>query len=187
MNRAGPAQAPLYGIGAEFASADALRAAAAELHAAGFTRCDFFSPFPVSGLGQGSKSPPSRLGLYVFLGGLLGLLSALALVLIPSNYLYPVVVMGKPTGLGSLPAFFPVLFECTILCSALTAFIGLFLLIGLPRWNHPLFNWDDFRRATDDAFFCVVESSDARFHAAEVSALLASLGGQNITEVRGES
>lgn len=177
---------PLYGLGAEFASPTALVAAAEKIRAAGFTRFDVFSPYPVPGISAALGSPRSTLGKYVFLGGLIGFVSALLLVLIPSDYLYPLVVGGKPTGFFSIPAFFPVLFETTILFSALTAFIGLFLMIGLPRWNHPLFNWEHFRKASDDGFFCIIEQADPRFSSAEVRALFETLGGTHITEIPGK-
>lgn len=176
----------LYGVGAEFASPAALIEAAGKIRAAGFTRFDVFSPYPISGMGAAVGAPRSTLGKYVFLGGLLGFVSALLLVLIPSDDLYPLVVGGKPAGFFSIPAFFPVLFETTILFSATTAFVGLFLMIGLPRWNHPLFNWEHFRKASDDGFFCVIEQSDPRFSPREVRALLETLGGTHITEIHQE-
>ncbi|CAN5405072.1 hypothetical protein BH09VER1_BH09VER1_09510 [soil metagenome] len=175
-----------YGVGAEFASPGALLEAAEKIRAAGFTHFDVFSPYPIPGMSAAVGSPRSTLGKYVFFGGLVGLLSALLLVLVPSSYFYPLVVGGKPTGFFSIPAFFPVLFETTILFSAITAFVGLFLMIGLPRWNHPLFNWEYFRKASDDGFFCVIEQADPRFSPGEVRALLATLGGIHITEIHEE-
>lgn len=177
------AESSLYGVGAEFASPGALIEAAGKIRAVGFTHFDVFSPYPVPGLSAAVGAPRSTLGKYVFLGGLFGFLSALLLVYIPSSYLYPLVVDGKPTGFFSIPAYFPVLFETTILFSALAAFVGLFLMIGLPRWNHPLFTWEHFKKASDDGFFCVIEQSDPRFSPGEVRALLEALGGTHITEI----
>ena len=31
---------------------------------------------------------------------------------------------------------------------------------GLPRWHHPIFNWDRFARATNDGFFLAIEARD---------------------------
>lgn len=187
MNVAGNPQASLHGIGAEFSSAPDLLAAAEKVRAAGFTRFDVFSPFPIAGMSVAIGAPRSRLGPYVFWGGFIGFVAALALVFIPSSFIYPLIVMGKPTGFFSIPAFFPVIFETTILFSALTAFVGLFLTIGLPRWNHPLFNWDHFKKVSDDGFFCVIERTDPRFEPVKVGDFLASLGATNITAIHEES
>ena len=34
---------------------------------------------------------------------------------------------------------------------------------GLPRWYHPMFNWERFSRVTNDGFFLVIEARDPRF------------------------
>ena len=56
----------------------------------------------------------------------------------------------------------------------------------LPRWNHPLFNWDRFARATNDGFFLVVEASDARFSERGTREFLEGLGATNISLVYDE-
>ena len=43
---------------------------------------------------------------------------------------YPTVVQGKPTDIWTIPAFFPVMFELTILLSAFTTLFGLLGLIA---------------------------------------------------------
>ena len=37
------------------------------------------------------------------------------------------------------------------------------IMNGLPRWHHPIFNWDRFSRVTNDGFFLVIEARDPRF------------------------
>lgn len=187
MNIVGHPQAPVYGICAEFGSAAELFRAAGQIREAGFTRFDVFSPFPIPGMSEAMGLRPSGLGKVVFLGGLLGFLSAVVLEYGPSTFIYPLVVMGKPTGFFSAPAFFPIMFELTILGSALTAFFGLFLINGLPRWHHPVFHWDRFKKASDDGFFCVIERSDPQFATRDIAGFLASLGAQHITEVHEEA
>jgi hypothetical protein len=125
----------------------------------------------------------SLLGKIVFLGGLTGFVSAVALQFIPSSLLYPLIVMGKPTDLFTAPAFFPIMFEFTVLISAFTATFGMVIMNGLPRLNHPMFNWERFKRVSDDKFFCVIEKSDPKFAEAEVREFLESLGARNITRV----
>ena len=52
---------------------------------------------------------------------------------------------------------------------------------GLPRWYHPMFNWERFsaRRTTD--FSSCIEARDPRFTENEARELLERTGGQHIT------
>jgi hypothetical protein len=63
----------------------------------------------------------------------------------------------------NIPAWIPVIFELTILLSAFGAVFGMFYLNGLPRFNHPLFNSDNFKKVTDDGFFVCIEAEDPQF------------------------
>jgi uncharacterized protein (DUF736 family) len=55
------------------------------------------------------------------------------------------------------------------------------ILNGLPRFHHPLFNWERFKKVTDDGFFIAIEAKDPQFSRNATAELLASLGGSNIT------
>jgi hypothetical protein len=90
-------------------------------------------------------------------------------------------VHGKPTNFMTVPAFFPIMFELTILFSAFSAFFAMLIMNGLPRPHHPIFNWERFGRATNDAFFLVIEARDPRFTEVEARELLERSGGQHIT------
>ena len=186
MNVAGNPQGPLYGLAAEFDSAAELFEAAKKIRGAGYRKFDVYSPFPIHGMDEAMGLQPSKLGKFVFVGGLMGFLTAVGLQFIPTSIIYPLIVMGKPTNFYTVPAFFPIMFELTVLFSALTAFIGLLIMNGLPRWNHPIFNWERFLRVSDDKFFAVIESGDLQFEADEAGKLLAELGGSNLTLVHGD-
>jgi hypothetical protein len=75
------------------------------------------------------------------------------------------------------------MFELTILFSAFAAFFAVLIMNGLPRWNHPMFNWDRFARVTNDGFFLGIEARDPRFDQNETRDLLEQTGGQHITIV----
>jgi hypothetical protein len=111
------------------------------------------------------------------------LLTALILEFGPSWIIYPLIVHGKPYDWRTVPAFFPIIFELTILFSAFAAFFAWQLMNGLPRWYHPLFNWERFSRATNDGFFLAIEARDPRFSEIEAREILERSGGQNITIV----
>ena len=96
-------------------------------------------------------------------------------------------VQGKPVNIFTIPAFFPVIFELTVLFSAFGALFGMLAMNLLPRWHHPLFNWELFcSKASDDGFFLVVEASDARFTEKGTREFLEKLGGTNVTLVYDE-
>jgi hypothetical protein len=183
MDTAGNTQAPLHGIAAEFDSAKSLFHAAEKIRDEGYRRWDVFSPFPIHGMDQAMGLGRSFLSKIVFFAGLCGSLTAVALTFGASWILYPLVVMGKPTNWATVPAFFPIIFEFTILFSAFTATFGMLIINGLPRWNHPLFNWERFKKVTEDKFFVAIESNDPQFSEKRAHALLESLGGKNITLV----
>src|SRR5690606_19477164 len=96
-------------------------------------------------------------------GGITGSLTALVLQFFTQVALYPTVVQDKPTNLFTIPAFFPVTFELTILLSAFATVFGLFAIIMLPRWNHPLFNSPLFSKFSNDGFLLVIEARDPKF------------------------
>ncbi len=180
---AGDTTAPIFAMGAEFSSARDLYHAAEQVREAGFKRWDVYSPFPIHGMDEAMGLKRSFLAQLVFLGGLTGFLIGIALQFVPSSFLYPLVVAGKPLDITTVPAFFPILFELTILLSAFTAVFGMLILNGLPRWNHPLFNWERFKKATEDKFYVCIESRDPQFSERETRDLLAKLGGTEITIV----
>jgi ActD protein len=126
---------------------------------------------------QGHGSGKSPLGYIIFWGGFTGFLTAVLLEYIPSSSLYSLIVHGKPVNFFTVPAFFPIMFELTVLISAFTAFFGVFVLNRLPRLHHPLFDYEPFMRVTNDAFFLVIESVDPKFSETTTREFLEGIGG----------
>jgi hypothetical protein len=173
----------VYGLAAEFSSAPALFEAAEKVRDAGFKRWDVHSPFPIHGMDQAMGLGKSWLSAIVLIGGITGLLTAAVLEFYPSAIEYPVVVHGKPVTFATVPAFFPIMFELTVLCSAFACVFGLLILNQLPKWYHPMFNWDRFARVSDDAFFLVIEARDPKFSEGKTRQLLEQIGGTHVTLV----
>lgn len=169
----------VYGIGAQFASASALYHAAEKVRDKGFEKWDVFSPFPIHGMDDAMGLSRSKVSMVSLVGGCCGLLTAFALQVYTSVELYPLIVHGKPY--LSLPAFFPVMFELTILFTAFATLIGMFGFNMLPRLNHPIFNWEKFSAATNDGFFLVVEAVDPKFSETETRRMLEEIGGTHVT------
>lgn len=178
-----PTSNKIYGLGAEFDSVPAVYEAAKLFRDAGYQRWDVHTPFPVHGLDDAMGLGKSPLGYIVFFGGVAGLITAICLQFIPSSLLYPMIVQGKPTTWATIPAFVPIMFELTVLLSAFTTLFGMLLLNGLPRLNHPVFNWDRFAAVTDDKFFIVVEHRDPLFDLADTRALMERAGATHIAVI----
>ncbi len=173
----------LFGYVAEFESASHLYHAAEKIRDAGFRRWDVHTPYPVHGMDHAMGLGKSWLSAIVLGGGITGSLTALVMQFFTQVTLYPTVVQDKPTNLFTIPAFFPVTFELTILLSAFATVIGLFSLILLPRWNHPLFNSPLFAKSTNDGFLLVIEARDPKFKREKTKELLAEIGAGKIEEV----
>ena len=181
-----PVTRKLYGMAAEYPDVPTVFHAAEQMRDRGFRRWDVFSPFPIHGMDGAMGLGKSAVSFIVLCSGLTGTATALLLELGSAIYLYPLIVQGKPVNVFTIPAFFPVIFELTVLFSAFGALFGMLALNLLPRWHHPLFNWDRFARVTDDGFVIAVEASDPRFSERETKEFLEKTGGTNITLVYDE-
>jgi hypothetical protein len=124
----------------------------------------------------------TQLPLIVLAGGLTGCGLALLMQWWMNAVDYPFLISGKP--LFGLPANIPVVFELTVLFSALATFFGMWGLNGMPRLYHPLLTSERFRRVTSDRFFIVIEAQDRRFDPDQTRQFLASLGGSGVEEIR---
>ena len=184
------------GLLAEYPDPGALVHAVEGLREKGYTRIDTFSPFPIHGMDRAMGLPYSKLGFLVFAGGLTG--AALGIFLqwwtsagpqpdwwaggAFTNLLgYPVNISNKP--LFAFESSVPIIFELTILFSALAAVGGMLALNGLPRPYNPLFHSDRFGRATDDAFFVQVAAADGTFDREATASDLFDLGATAVEYV----
>ena len=169
-----------FGAVAEFGSAGELYHAAERVRDAGYRFWDVHSPFPIHGMNKAMGLKKSPLGYIIFCGGSLGCLTAVLLEFIPSSFLNPLIVHGKPVNFFTIPPFVPVMFELTVLFSAFTAFFGVFVLNRLPRLHHPLFDHEPFLRFSTDGFFLVIESVDPKFSDTETREFLEGIGGKAV-------
>jgi hypothetical protein len=171
----------LAGYLAEFESPESLIRACERMRDAGFTNWDAHTPFPVHGLDRAMGVRPTILPFVIFGAGLSGAAFAIFLQWWTNAFNYPLVISGKP--FWSLPANIPVAFELTVLFSALTAFIGMLAFNGLPRFYHPVFKSERFRRVTTDRFFVRVDAEDPHFDAQKTASFLNTLGAASIEKL----
>jgi hypothetical protein len=177
--RAGPAR--LFGVIAEFGDVDDVVAAAAAARAAGYTRVEGYSPFPIEALSHAVSRPRSWLPAIVLAGGIGGGTLAYTFQLWVHTTYNRINVGGRPY--HSWPNFIPVTFELTILFAAAAAVIGLLALNGLPRLYHPVFNHHRFTLASQDRFFLTIEARDPLFLTTDVRQFLRSHRAIEVADV----
>lgn len=172
----------IYGILAKFPDPETLIKAARKVTDAGYRLTDTFTPFPVEGLSEAMRLPPSRLPLAVLAGGIIGGLTGYLMQVYATVINVPLNIGGRP--LLSWPAYIPVTFELTILFAAFGGVLGLFLVTGLPQPYHPAFNSEDFRmHASQDGFYLGIPVSDPKYDQDGTPKFLESLGAVMLIEV----
>ncbi len=162
------------GLLAEFTDPGALLGAVKALRKQGYTRLDTFTPFPVHGMDRAMGLGPSLLGYIVFGMAMLGLLSGVLLQWWTSEVQYPINISNKP--LFAVEYGVPIMFELTILFSALGAVAGMLALNALPKPYNPLFYSERFARASDDGFFLHVQRRDGQFDQGRTAGALLDAG-----------
>ena len=166
-----------YGLLAEFDSPETLLEAARAARGAGYRRLDAFTPFPVEGLARILRIPRPNISLVGLIGGVTG--AAVALIMqCYVNYDYPLDVGGRP--IYALSAFAVVIFELTVLFSALSMIIAMLWQNGLPRLNYPVFGARRFHLASKDRFFLCIEAGDAKFDPQTTSGFLKQVGALSV-------
>ncbi|MGU3537184.1 quinol:electron acceptor oxidoreductase subunit ActD [Methylobacterium sp. A54F] len=169
------ADAPLWGVSAEFGSARELGQAMEALSRAAGTHAhlDAHGPVPLRraldamGLRNRSIRP------YAVAGALAGCAGFFALCLYATAYDYVFLIGGRPR--LSWPSFVVPSFSFGMMTGVLAIHLALLVLNRLPRLNHPAFNIPGFLRASDDRFFLSAEAQGDRFDAALLERTLADL------------
>ena len=174
----GPA---LYGLLAEFPSADALCAAARHARDNGYTRVEAYSPFAIEGLDDIVGADKGWIAPLTLLGGILGGAGTYFLQWYAAVVDYPINIGGRP--LNSWPAFIPATFEITILGAAVAAVLAMLVLNGLPRLYHPLFEVEEFELASRNRFFLCLPARDPVFAPGPARDLLEELHPLLLREV----
>ncbi|WP_208296053.1 DUF3341 domain-containing protein [Telluria antibiotica] len=152
---------PLYGLLAEFPSAEALCAAVRHVRARGWTRVEAYTPFAIEGLDEIIGADKGWIAPLTLLGGIVGGAATYFLQWYAAVVDYPINIGGRP--LNSWPAFIPATFEITILGAAIAAVVTMLVLNGLPRLYHPLFEVEEFELASRNRFFLCLPARDPVF------------------------
>ena len=102
----------------------------------GFKKFEAITPFPLHEVEEAMKISRSMIPWVTFTFGSLGCFFGIWFTWWTSAVNWPLNVGGKP--LWAIPAFFPIIFELTILFAALSSVAALFIICGLPRLNPPI-------------------------------------------------
>ncbi len=162
----------------------ALLEAARVLRAAGQTRLDLHSPYPVHGADEALGLRRSTVPVVALVAGVTGALTGYLLQWGTVGYLWPLNVGGRPA--HSAPAFVPVTFETAVLFCAVTIFVSLlFAYFRFPRVHHPVFEVEAFRSATIDGLWLSAEVETAL--AEKIAGELRRLGARQVSVVEEEA
>jgi mono/diheme cytochrome c family protein len=165
-----PGPAPVHGLLAEYDTPPQILHAAKKIREAGFTKWDTYTPFAVHGIDEAMGIKMTILPWFTLCAGLTGLATAIWLQWWTNAHDYAWIISGKP--FWSIPANVPIMFELTVLLSAITTLVGMLMLNDMPHPSHPLDQVRRFARVTDDKFFLMIEASDPKFDDVETRALL---------------
>ena len=176
------ARQALYGLMAEFDGSHELAAALRRVREEGYRYIDAYTPTPDEEVAAALGKTEIRLPYIALIGAFLG---GCGIFLLQSwIYLnhYGSNIGGRP--LFSWPAFVVASYEMTILFGSFSALIALFIINGLPKLYHPVFNVDRFREvASTDGYFLSVEARDPLFDAAGTRRFLQSLRPREVWDV----
>tara|TARA_Y100000817_G_C16815758_1_gene526449 strand:- start:767 stop:1324 length:558 start_codon:yes stop_codon:yes gene_type:complete len=114
--------------------------AARKARAQGLDKVEAISPYPMHDIDDALGIPRSFIPYVAFVMGLTGLAFGTWLTWWTSVVDYPLIIGGKP--MWSLPAFVPIMFECTILFAALSSVGAMIVAGGLPKVDPPIIDPD---------------------------------------------
>ncbi|MET7245672.1 quinol:electron acceptor oxidoreductase subunit ActD [Methylobacterium sp. EM32] len=168
------AEAPLWGVSAEFDNAGTLAAAVKAMRARDFgARIETYGPVPMPRAADALGRPAGILPPLALGAALLGGIAFMAMCLYATGFDYVFDVGGRPR--FSWQAFMVPSVSFGILCGGLTALLALLFQNRLPRLNHPAFAIPGFSRASEDRFFLALEAAGPRFDPARIEQALARL------------
>jgi hypothetical protein len=181
MRRDGSADVTLHAIAASFDTADAVLDAVRRARRDGYTRLDAHTPFPIDGMADALGYQERVLPWVAGVSGAAATVFGLWVLWYVDVVLYPIPVGGR--ALASWPAYALPVFEFMMLSTSIAAVLTMLVRNRLPRLNHPLFELDEFARASSDRFFVVILADDPLFDRERTGAFLAALGACTVDEV----
>jgi hypothetical protein len=164
-----------------FNDEEVLFPAVKKVRSAGYKIHDVYTPFPVHGLDHAMGLRETSLHTAGFIYGITGTSTALGCISWIFTSDWPLNIGGKPH--FALPAWIPIIFELTVLFSA----VGMVLTFCYLCQLSPFVKKHVFHpRATDDLFVMVIETT-AKTNVDDLKGFLASAGSLETYEQVAES
>ena len=158
-----------------FEEEGALFDAVKRVRKSGYKLHDVYTPFPIHGLDKVMGLRDTSIHTAGFIYAVFGTVTALAFMTWVFTNDWPLNIGGKPY--FALPAWVPIMFEFTVLCSC----VGMVLTFCYLCQLAPFVRKHHFHlRATDDLFVMVIECT-AKTNEDEATAFLATLGAKEIS------
>ena len=165
----------IYGV---FDDDEVLLASVKEIRSNNIEIEEVFSPFPIHGLDKELGLKETRMAITAFIYGCLGLSLGALMIYFIMIVDWPQNIGGKPnwTFYHNMPAFIPILFECTVMFAAHLMSITYLIRCGLFPGGES--DSPDIR-TTDDKFLMVINVDG---NEAAVKELLTKTGATEINE-----
>ena len=165
----------LYGI---FDCEEVLLASVKEIRANNIEIKEVYSPFPIHGLDKALGLKETRMAITAFIYGCIGLSLAALMIYNIMIVDWAQNIGGKPnfTFYHNMPAFIPIMFECTVLFAAHLMSITYLIRNGL--YPGGVSDSPDVR-TTDDKFLMEIEVEG---NVADVKSMLTKTGATEINE-----
>jgi len=139
---------------AEFAEPEQARCAYVELRAQGYARLETHSPFPLTAEQEHGPHRWTWPPIVVFALAAVGAVSGYSVQWYANVRAYPLNIGGRPT--HAVLAFIPMTFEALVLFAVVACFVGVLIVLRLPRLWRPEFEIDGFERAAIDRYWVIV-------------------------------
>src|SRR5688500_1762552 len=141
---------------AEFGTPEALLEGTRKMREKGWKGLDTHTPFPLHGIEAALGLGRPQIPKIVLGGAIAGAAIAYGMMYFMNVVDFPINVANRPP--HSAPAVVPITFELAVLLGGLSAFLGsLIALFKFPTPYHPLFESENFQRASIDGYFLSVE------------------------------
>ncbi len=164
----------------EFARPEAIVEAAGKLQQSGVKGLDTYSPYPLHGIDEVLGMKKSPMPLIALIGGLTGACGGYYMMYWMNVVDWPINVGGRPS--HGFWTNIPITFECGILFSVLSIFLSsIFYFFAFPQPYHPVFESEQFRTASLDAFWLSIETDGDDVPALEE--LLQKVGARRVHTV----
>lgn len=143
----------------------------------GYDVHDVYTPFAVHNLDRVMKVKRTRLSTAAFCFAMLGIASALTLMIYASYIDWQIIIGGKP--FLHIPTYIPITFELGILFTAF-GMVGCFFVVNHMFWGRNTDIMD--LRVTDDRFVIAVNIHESKTDVSELSNILVQGGALEVRE-----